>query len=372
MHYFDYNATTPIHPEVKKMIPEWLELYANPSAVHSAGRQAREMLEVARAKILKNLGLEIYKLAFTSTGTESNFLALNFLFQDEPEEGTQVLLSTIEHPSIYNLKSLLVERGYIVRWIPVDKYGLVDVDFIEDNCNDETVLVSVMLANNETGVIQPLKEIREITDQFGVYLHCDAIQSLGKMKSIYSEIDADSYSFSSHKAYGMKGVSAVAYRSKPVPIFRGGDQERGIRPGTENLLGILSFDRALFELTQNEQKYLDLQLQNRTLLESKLKELGGMIVGEKAERLANTSCVTFDLSNEKLLIELDKRGFGISRGSACHAGNWEPSHVLTSMGITKEAANQTVRISSGIFTSSQDVENLSSAIEEIILITRKK
>ncbi len=366
MHYFDYNATTPLHPEVKKLLPEWLELYANPSAVHSAGRQAREMLEKARANILKNLGLEIYKLAFASTGTEANFLALNFLFQEEPEEDTQVLLSAIEHPSIYNLKSLLVERGYIVRWIPVDKYGLVDVDFLEDNCNEETVLVAVMLANNETGVIQPLKEIREITDKYGVYLHCDAIQSPGKMKSIYTDIDADSYTFSSHKVYGMKGVSVVAYRSKPVPVFRGGDQEKGIRPGTENLPGILSFDKAISEITKQEKKYLDLQLKNRTLLETKLKALGGIIAGEKTERLANTSCITLPISNEKLLIELDKRGFGVSRGSACHAGSWEPSHVLTSMGLTKEAANQTIRISSGIFTTTSEVENLCLAVEEIL------
>ena len=259
-----------------------------------------------------------------------------------------------------------MERGYIVRWIPVDKYGLVDVDFIEDNCNEETVLVSVMLANNETGVIQPLKEIREITDKYGVYFHCDAIQAPGKMKSIYAEIDADSYSFSSHKAYGMKGVSAVAYRSKPVPVFRGGDQEKGVRPGTENLTGILSFDLALSDLIKNEKKYLDLQLKNRTLLETKLKALDGIIVGEKTGRLANTSCITLSVSNEKLLIELDKRGFGVSRGSACHSGSWEPSHVLTSMGITKDAANRTIRISSGIYTSTQDVENLCLAIEEIL------
>lgn len=366
MHYFDYNATTPLHPEIKKHIPEWMELYANPSAMHSAGRQARERLESARTNILKNLGLEIYKLAFTSTGTEANFLALNFLFQDEPEEDTQVLLSAIEHPSIYNLKSQLSDRGYRVRWIPVDKYGLVDVDFIDDNCNDETVLVAVMLANNETGVIQPLKEIREITDQYGVYLHCDAIQSPGKMKSIFAEIDADSYSFSSHKVYGMKGVSAVAYRSKPVPVFKGGDQEKGIRPGTENLPGILSFDKAISEIATNEKKYLDLQMKNRIHLETKLKAIGGIVVGEKVERLVNTSCVTLSISNEKLLIELDKRGFGVSRGSACHAGAWEPSHVLTAMGLTKDVANQTIRISTGILTTPKEVDNLCLAIEEIL------
>ncbi|MBK8394579.1 MAG: cysteine desulfurase [Leptospiraceae bacterium] len=366
MIYFDYNATTPIHPAVKQKLPEWLDFYANPSAVHSAGRQARDMLEKARASILTNLDLEIYKLAFTSTGTEANFLALNFLFQDEPEEGTQVLLSSIEHPSIYNLKLLLVERGFIVKMIPVDKYGILDLEYLEDNCNEDTVLVAVMLANNETGVIQPLKEVREITDKYGVYLHCDAIQAPGKMKSIYSEIDADSYSFSSHKVYGMKGISAVAYRSKPVPVFRGGDQEKGVRPGTENLLGILSFDFALSEILGKEDTYLDLQLNNRNLLETKLKSLGGTILGEKAERLNNTTCITLPISNEKILIELDKRGIGVSRGSACHAGTWEPSHVLLAMGITKETANRTIRISSGIFTSQEDVENLISVLQDII------
>ncbi len=366
MIYFDYNATTPVHPEIKKKLPEWLDLYANPSAAHSAGRQARDVLEKARISILKNLRLEIYKLAFASTGTEANFLALNFLFQDETEPGTQVLLSAIEHPSIYNMKSILKERGYIVKWIPVDKHGILDLDFLEDECNEETVLVSVMLANNETGVIQPLKKVREITDRYGVYLHCDAIQAPGKMQSIYAEVDADSYAFSSHKVYGMKGVSALAYRSKPVPIFKGGDQEKGIRPGTENLPGILSFEFALADIIKNEEKYLKLQLKNRELLEKKIKALDAIVIGEKSPRLTNTSSLTLPYSNENLLIELDKRGFGVSRGSACHAGSWEPSYILTSMGIKKEAANKTIRISSGIFTTEKEIENLTLAIKEIL------
>lgn len=366
MIYFDYNATTPIHPEIKKLIPEWLDLYANPSAVHTAGRQAREALERARREILEDLDLEIYKLAFTSTGTEANFLAFNFLLQEEAEEGMQVLLSAIEHPSIYNLKTLLKEKGYLVRWIPVDQNGRIDLEFLEEHCNEETVLVAVMLANNETGVIQPLKKVREITDQFGVYLHCDAIQAPGKMKFNFSEIDADSFSFSSHKVYGMKGVSAVAYRSKPVPIFRGGDQEKGIRPGTENLLGILSFAKAISLIKENQKEYLNLQRENQKILESRLKSLGAKVVGEKAERLSNTSCITLPISNEKLVIELDKRGFGVSRGSACHAGSWEPSSVLVAMGISKEEANQTVRISTGIFTTEKEIQSLCSAIQEIL------
>ena len=366
MVYFDYNATTPIHPVVKKKIPEWLELYANPSATHSAGRQAREALEKARNLILKHLGLEVYKLAFTSTGTEANFLALNFLFQDEPDPGMQVLLSSIEHSSIHQMKSMLMERGYIVKWIPVDKQGILDLDFLDNECNEDTVLVSVMLANNETGVIQPLKDVREITDRYGVYLHCDAIQAPGKMKSIFTEIDADSFSFSSHKVYGMKGVSGLAYRSKPVPVFKGGDQEKGIRPGTENLLSILSFEMALSEILGNEKEYLALQLKNRELLEKKIKTLDGIVIGENSPRLVNTSSITLPYPNEKLLIELDKRGFGISRGSACHAGSWEPSHVLISMGLKKDLANRTIRISSGIFTGEEDTLNLIEAVTEIV------
>lgn len=366
MIYFDYNATTPVHPEIKKQIPEWVELFANPSAAYMAGRQAREALEKARREILENLGLGIYKLAFTSTGTEANFLALNFLLQEEAEEGMQVLLSSIEHRSIYNLKSLFTEKGYLVKSIPVDSNGVIDLDFLEDNCTEDTVLVSVMLANNETGVIQPLEKVREITDRYGTYLHCDAIQSVGKMKFNFSEIDADSFSFSSHKVYGLKGISAVAYRSKPVPVFQGGDQEKGVRPGTENLLGILSFAKAISILSENQKKILKLQSDNQKLLETQLKKLGGKVIGEKANRLTNTTSITLPISNEKLVIELDKHGFGVSRGSACHAGSWEPSPVLTAMGISKEEANRTVRISSGIFTTQEEVELLIKQIKSIL------
>jgi cysteine desulfurase len=347
-------------------MPEWLEIYANPSAVHSAGKKARDLLEKARASIVTELQLDSYKLIFTSTGTEANALALQFLFSEEIDDRREILISSIEHSCIYELKNSLTAYGYRVKQIPVDKNGIIDLDFVEEHCTDETALVSVMLANNETGVIQPLKEIRRITDEYGIYFHCDAIQGIGKMENQLKEIDADSYAFSGHKLHALKGVSCTVYRTKPTPIFIGGGQERGLRAGTENLLGIFSLEKAISLIMKNEKKNHKTLLQNRNFLESELEKIGGTIISKSVDRLFNTSCVEFTIENEKMLIELDKRNIAVSRGSACNAGSWEPSRSLLSMKISKERANRIIRISQSIFNTKSEINNLVESIKEIL------
>ncbi|MCB1179007.1 MAG: cysteine desulfurase [Leptospiraceae bacterium] len=365
-NYFDYNATTPIHPEIKALVPDWMEVFGNPSSLHGLGKRSNSLLEGARKSILDSLGLVGYHIVFTSGGTESNHLAFEFLYHTHVGKRKKVLISSIEHPCIEKQEKPLRNLGYEVLKIPVSKDGYVDIDFIRENIK-ESIFVSIMSANNETGVIQDVKTISQICSKEDVYFHCDTTQSFGKMKIDLSEIDADSYTISSHKVYGLKGSGAFVYRTKPFPIFKGGLQEKGLRAGTENLLGILSLSKVMEILNTNLEEYLKIQTDNRNILESGLISMGIEIVGKDSNRLLNTTCILLkNIPNDKSLFNLDKLGISISKGAACHSGVWEPSPILLSMGYDRDVADTSLRISTGIFTTKEEVEYLLEGLGKLL------
>ncbi|MCB1144873.1 MAG: cysteine desulfurase [Leptospiraceae bacterium] len=357
-YYFDYNATTPIHHEIKVKIPEWLEEFGNPSSLHSYGRSTSRHIATSRRSILDSLGLDEYHLVFTASGSEANHLALSFLYHRKIQEKDSILISSIEHPCIEKQMDRLKSMGYKINRIPVSREGSVDLDYIKEHLDSSTILCSVMAANNETGVVQDVETISSLCAEEDVYFHCDTTQIPGKFSMDYSRIDADSYTFSAHKIYGLKGIGALAYRTKPEPMITGGLQENELRAGTENILGILGFEKAMNLVRDQTDKRLREMSKFQERIETEFKNLGIEIVG-KGNRLSNTSCVLIPgRSNDETLSYFDKNGIALSKGAACHSGVWGPSPVLLSMGIPREKAETGVRISTGWFTTDEEVDAL--------------
>lgn len=372
MKYFDYNSASPVHPRIMEKIHQWLEEYGNPSSQHGIGRKASARLNEARQSILSALSLESYHLTFTSGGTESNHLALQFLKTSEIKR-KKVFLSSIEHPCILKQKMSLTKLGYNVIIIPAERNGQADLNFLEDNLDEDTALCAVMGANNETGVIQNVSKVSELCRKYEIYYHCDVSQIPGKTEMNFDEADADSYTFSSHKIGGLKGHGFLVWRTKPSPVFTGGMQENELRAGTENLLGALSAETAVSESCAGLKQTLERNLKQRRALENSLEKLGAEIVGKESERLANTVCALIPgIQNEETVSFLDKNGYCISKGAACHSGVWEPSSVLLSMGCSIEEAWTGVRISLGMSTADEDVNGLSEKFGELILGKNRK
>ncbi len=372
MIYLDHNATTPLHPNVRKKFVEWLDLFGNPSSLHLPGKRAFEALEVARHTILNQLGCSAYQLLFTSGGTEANLLALQFLYRQKNRQKNgisssrrrRILFSAIEHPSLLCQQKVLQEAGYEVLLIPVNSDGIVDLDFIEDRADDSCSLVAVMLANNETGVLQPVAHIAAICRSKGILFHCDAIQAPGKTKVAWHDMDADTISLSAHKVYALKGCGALLFRKRPSALFCGGTQEHGLRAGTENLLGILAFAEALKSIGQEEVSLLKRLKVQRNLLEERLSaDIPCHLIAKNAPRLTNTLSVIINcMENDLTVLRLSQAGFAISRGAACHSAVWQPSHVLLAMGLSQEEASCSVRISLGRDTESEHIEQFVQAL----------
>jgi cysteine desulfurase len=363
----DANSTTPTHPIIKAKIPEWVEYFGNPSSLHQKGRESSSQIEKSRSSILKNLNLEDYKLVFTSSGSESNHLAFEFLFQRKIRSKEKVFLSAIEHPCIEKQSQKLSFYGYEVIQIPVLPNGVVDLEYLENHIDENTVLCAVMAANNETGVVQDVEKVSEICKNVGVYFHCDTTQIPGKYLMDYSKVDADSFSFSAHKLYGLKGIGGLVYRTKPFPMIKGGLQEKELRAGTENILGILSFSKA-FEIISNESHLRIHEIEKlRNKLELELRNLGVEIVALSSKRLSNTICAIFpQRKNDEIVNFFDKEGIAISKGAACHSGVWEPSPILIAMGISKEAADSAVRISLTWFQTIEETERFVEVCKKLL------
>jgi len=364
-NYFDYNATTPVHPEILKKIPEWIHIFGNPSSIHREGRKAHEAIEKARQDLLHAFGLKDYDLVFTSGGTESNHLATSFLFDHKLKK--KILISSIDHSCIVNQIPSLRHAGYEVLEIPATIDGIIDLHFIEKFADENTAFLSLLLAGNETGVIQPVNEVKNITNKYGIHFHCDAGQVPGKMKLDFS-FSPDSITFSSHKIYGLKGSGALAFKKRPHPFFYGGDQERGLRPGTENTLSILSFAMAAQIIMSHEDKIIAKQLKNRNIIEDALSAFDFVkIHGKNSNRISQTTSVALHgLPNELLVIHLDRMGYYVSRGSACHSSSELVSHVLTAMGVHTAEAKSTIRISSGLFTEESDAEEFADVLKSTL------
>ena len=346
--YLDHNATTPVLPEVASVISDTLALGGNASSVHSRGRLARQAIENARDKIANSIGVRASEVLFTSGGTEANNLILNACDWDH------VMVTAVEHDSILN-------AGKNTEVIPVDKEGLIDLAGLEKRLSvaDGKILVSVMLANNETGVLQPVAEVSRIAQKYGAMMHTDAIQACGKIQLDRSTLGVDFISLSAHKIGGPQGVGALIINEEVAfqPMIRGGGQERGRRSGTENIPGIAGFGVAVEAVTYLADIPRIKELRN--VLEATIEGIapGAVLCGEDVERLPNTSSIFMPgVNNETQVMKFDLSGIMISAGSACSSGKVEVSHVLKAMGIEDDIASNVIRVSLGVGNSISDVE----------------
>jgi len=372
MIYLDYNATTPVHPEViKAMIPCFAEQFGNPSSFYRIGREAKARLHHARAKVAACIGAHTDEIYFTAGGTESDNMAVRGIARLLKERGNHIITSSVEHHAVFKTCAALEKEGFEVTFLPVDSGGRVDPDALSKSITSRTILVSIMAANNETGVVQPVEEIGAITEEKNILFHTDAVQAVGKIPIDVTCLKADLLSLSGHKLYGPKGVGAL-YIKKGIsvePMLTGGSHERNLRAGTENVAGIVGLAEAVCMAKDT----LDDESRRLCLLRDRLEE--GLaenvpdicINGSDAPRISNTSNITFmGVDGESILLHLDLKDIYASSGSACATGSAEPSHVLRAMGIGKREAQSSVRFSLGKETTGADIDVTVNAVSEII------
>ena len=354
--YLDHNATTPVLPEVRAQLIKYFDLPLNPASIHAYGRNSRSILEEARANIATSLnaklGRDDYDIIFTASGTETNNLLLNNF------KNNHIIISAIEHPSV----KITAEQYNNYSLINVDKNGIINTQHLEQILSQalQPGLVSVMLANNETGVIQDIKKIAEITHKYGFYLHSDCSQAYGKIAIDVTDLDVDFVTISGHKAGAMTGVAALLTRSQfeLKPMIIGGGQEKSKRSGTENLLAIISLSLIAKIIDERINFYHNLQ-QYRNFLESEIAKITKKAVffSEEVARLPNTSYIAMpNVKNDMQLIHFDLNGIAISSGSACSSGKVSNSHVLTAMGYDTQLTSCAVRVSLGSGNNELDIE----------------
>ncbi|ADC90878.1 putative cysteine desulfurase NifS [Mageeibacillus indolicus UPII9-5] len=370
--YFDYAATTPMRAEVLEEVNRvQSKIYGNPSSVHALGRAARNELDLARIRVAACLNCPSAEIFFTSGGTESDNWAIKGVAKANAYKGKHIITSAVEHHAVLHTCRALAKEGFKITYLPVDAYGMVDPGKLEAAINAETILVSVMTANNEVGTLQPIAEIGEICRKHGVIFHTDAVQAAGT-QSIDVERDAiDLCSLSGHKIYGPKGVGCLYVRRgiKIKNLLDGGGQERTKRAGTENLPAIVGMARAL-ELAEAERMEANARLsalQSKFIRQVSEAVPGAVLRGHPTERLPNNINFTFaGTDGEALLLMLDGLGYCCSAGSACTAGSLEASHVLLAMGIEEQTARSSLRISIGKYTTEEELNGLAEALQAII------
>lgn len=374
--YVDNNATTSVAPEVfEAMTPFLTNLYGNPSSIHYFGGQVAKHVEDAREKLAALLGSDPREVIFTSCGTESDNAAIFSAFHLCPKKN-KIVISRVEHPAVLNLCKELERRGYRVVEVPVDPKGRLDMESLEAAVDDETAVVSVMWANNETGNIYPVSDIARIAHSHGALFHTDAVQAVGKvpMKLSFSEIDM--LSLSGHKLHAPKGVGALYVRRgvRFRPFVIGGHQERGRRAGTENVASIVALGKAAelaFSHMDTEINYVS---SLRDTLEKRIVESIPKIRinGDPEHRLPNTTNISFEfIEGESILMLLDQHGICASSGSACTTGSLEPSHVLRAMGLPYTAAHGAIRFSFSRYNTMEEVDFIMDKLPGIISTLRK-
>lgn len=371
MIYLDYNATTPPAPEVKESIIRSLDVFGNPSSHHKYGEEARRLIETARRRVADLIGCAPDEIIFTSGGTESNNIAL--LGYASRFRSGNIITSSIEHPAIIKPLEKLRRDGFDITFAPISSKGEVDPAFISQAVRKDTILISVMHSNNETGVIQPIKEIREIARTHNIPLHTDASQSVGKVHLDIKDLGVDMLTIAGHKFHGPKGVGAL-YIKKGVevnPVIYGASQEKGLSAGTENIPGIAGMGTAsaIAGRDMEERRNRSAELRDN-LLKGLLENIEGLKVnGDQNICLPNTLNVSIPGVRANDLILLLKDVIAFSSGAACHAGLHEPSHVLTAMGLAFDEAISSIRLSTGIFNSEDEIKEavpaLSSAVKKL-------
>jgi cysteine desulfurase len=372
MHiYLDYNATTPVDREVlEAMLPYFSGSFGNASSIHSAGQRGRAAVDAARESVATLLGAKPSEIVFTCGGTEADNLALFGTVTHCVQPRKHMVTTAIEHHAVLNCAEALEKQGVDVTYVPAGRQGIVDPEEIREAIRPETVLISAMLANNETGTIQPVEEIGRIAAEEDIYFHCDAVQAAGKLPLDVNRLGVDLLSISAHKIYGPKGAGVLYVRTgtELEPIFHGGHHERDRRPGTENVPGIVGLgkaaDLAIKNLTSDAARMAAL----RDRFESALLSLPGVHMnGDPHHRVANTCNVSFDAAGgEALVIALDLQGISCSTGAACSSGAVAPSHVLTAIGLSPERARSSLRFSLGRPTTPEEIDRAIEIIPAVV------
>lgn len=378
IRYFDNAATTKVKEEVlKEMFPYFSVEYGNPSSMYSIGRSSRRAIETARKRVAELINCKPKEIYFTSCGSESDNMALKGIAYANKEKGNHIITSKIEHPAILNSCKTLEKQGYRITYLNVDEEGNIDISELENSINEDTILISIMFANNEIGTIEPIEQISKIAKKHNIIFHTDAVQACGNIKIDVKDMGIDMLSLSGHKINAPKGVGAL-YVREGIEFDRfldGGHQEKNKRAGTENVAEIVGLGKAC-EIAKN----------NLELHTKKLKELRDFYINQVEEKIENIKLngprdnrlpgnanISFKgINGSELLLKLDEKGICASAGSACSTGSNSPSHVLTSIGLDSKMAEGTLRVSFGEDNIKEDVEYLVENLENIVTELRKK
>ncbi len=372
MIYFDNAATTKLDDEVlKEMMPYLTNMYGNASAIYELGRESRKAVEDAREKVAKVLNCEVGEVYFTSCGSESDNTAIKGIARANKEKGNHIITSKIEHPAVIETCEQLKKEGFEITYIGVDEKGVVDLEEIKRAIKPTTILISIMFANNEIGTVEPIKEIGKIAKEHEIVFHTDAVQAAGNVKIDVKDMNIDSLSLSGHKFYGPKGVG-VLYVKKGIDFqnfINGGHQEKNKRAGTENVAGIVGIGKAI------ELAYQNLDEHNKEITELRDYFINQIITkipnvkinGDMVNRLPGNANISFEgVDAEGLLLNLDLKKICASSGSACSAGSLEPSRVLLAIGLEKEIAKSSLRVTIGKYNTKKEVDYLIESLEEIV------
>lgn len=371
-YYLDYASTTPISADVyKKMLECYTTCGGNSSSIYSLGRKADAELELARERVAKAIGASPNEIYFTSGGTEANNWAIRGIAYANKSRGNHIITSQIEHASVLETCRQLEREGFKVTYVPVDENGVVDYASIIKSIGPDTILISIMTANNEVGSLEPIRAIAELARQNGVYFHTDAVQAVGSIDLNVKELGVDLLSISSHKIYGPKGVGALYIKNgtKINRLIYGGRQERGMRAGTANVPAIAGFGVAIENATTNlEDKVREVRVIRKYFQKRVSEAIHNISLnGHPTQRLANNCSITFEGAEaEAIVMLLDRDGIYASVGAACESGSNEPSHVLLAMGKDLETIRSTVRFSFGGELSREDIDDIVEKLRKIV------
>ncbi len=370
--YLDHNATTPVADEVfEAMLPYLKGEWGNPSSIHWAGRGPKKAVDAGREMVCKFLNCADIELIFTSSGSESNNLAIKGLAWAKKDKGNHIITTKVEHPSVLNTCKALAKEGFETTYLDVDADGLIDLNALESAITPKTILISTMFANNETGVLFPIKEIGAIARRRGVTFHTDAVQAAGKTLLDVQGLNVDLLTISGHKLYAPKGIGALFVKRgvRLTPLIHGGHHERNRRGGTENVAGIVALGKAVEiagrDMAAESERMLAMRTRIEKGMQTRIPHV--KINGHLEKRLPNTVNISFEfVEGESLLLSLDMKGIAASSGSACTSGSLEPSHVLTSMGLSNEMSHGSVRFSLGKSNTEEDVDYLLEIMPAIV------
>ncbi|MDH4223722.1 MAG: cysteine desulfurase NifS [candidate division Zixibacteria bacterium] len=375
--YLDHSATTPVHPEVfEAMIPFYKERFGNASSIHLFGREAKVALDESREKVAGFLNTDPLEIYFTSGGTESDNLAIKGTAFANRNKGKHIITSSIEHHAILESCKFLQKEGFEVNYLQVDKYGLVNPDELRKQIRKDTILISIMHANNEMGTIEPVEELSRIARETGIYFHTDAVQSIGKIQIDVQKLGVDLLSLSGHKFYGPKGVGVLYIRRgvRLTPLSHGGHHEKARRAGTENIPGIVGLAKAI-EIAQRdmEKEESRIRLLSDRFFDKVMQRIPDVFMnGHPERRVPNILNLSFKgVEGESIILNLDLKGIAVASGSACTSGSLEPSHVLSAMGVPPDLAQSSIRFSFGRSNTEEDVDYVAEVLPEIISKLRK-